>query len=103
MILLEGVAPRELDRDRGVKILRAKHRDITAELIAREQPDLVVAPLVGVGFDGVDVAQRLTAAGFKGQFLVVASTLPSPAIVRREIAAQFPALDFDLIVLGRDQ
>jgi hypothetical protein len=74
--------------------------DISAPTIAALKPDVVLTPLFGPGFDCLDVAHALLAAGYRGQLRAVVSYVPNPALVRREIAACCPGLDFDLIVTG---
>jgi hypothetical protein len=73
--------------------------DVTAETLRALDPDLVLSPLVGSGFDCLDLAERLNAARFKGRYRAVVELVPNPALVRGEIAERFPALDFDLLVL----
>lgn len=65
------------------------------------RPDLVLSELVSDEFDAVDLAQRLAAAQFKGMYRVVANDLPDAGVIRRDIRAAAPQLDFDLIVLPR--
>ncbi len=76
--------------------------DVTADALARLRPEVILAPLVGPDFDCLDLAERLSGAGFHGRFRAVAPKVPDPALVRREIAERFPALDFDLLVLDDD-
>lgn len=73
---------------------------ITAGTLAILRPDVVLTPLVGAGFDCLDVALALCEAGYAGQLRAVVSFVPNPALVRREIAGACPGLDFDLIVTG---
>jgi hypothetical protein len=74
--------------------------DISAETLAALRPDVVLTPLVGAGFDCLDVAVALCAAGYRARLRAVVRYVPNPGLVRREIAASCPGLDFDLIVLG---
>lgn len=74
--------------------------DITAESLARLRPDVVLTPLVGAGFDCLDVAVALCKAGYRARLRAVVRFVPNPGLVRREIAASCPGLDFDLIMLG---
>ena len=74
--------------------------EITAPAIAALDPEVVLTPLVGAGFDCLDVALALCAAGYRGRLRAVVRYVPNPALVRREIAASCPGLDFDLIVIG---
>lgn len=78
--------------------------EVSAEALDNLRPDVVFSALVGSGFDCLDLADRLNAAGFRGQYRAVAPTVPDPDLVRREIADRFPALDFDLVFLpGRGE
>ncbi|MFN3662436.1 MAG: hypothetical protein ACK4TM_06775 [Yoonia sp.] len=73
--------------------------ELDACTIRRCNPGLVLSPLMADGFDAIDVAERLQAAGFAGRYRVLADALPDPDLIRREIRALAPALDFDLLVL----
>lgn len=74
--------------------------EVTAETLAAVQPDVVLSPLVFGPFDCFDLAAVLSAAGFLGRYRAAAGQIPSPGLVRREIAASFPELDFDVVVLS---
>ena len=74
--------------------------EVTREALDRIRPDVVFSSLVGPGFDCMDLAERLAAAGFRGKYRAVAPTVPDPELVRREITDRFPALDFDLVILA---
>lgn len=93
-----GEAPIDGAIDADAPLL--KPAEITAEALRRLQPDVVLAPLVGEGFDCFDVAEALCAAGYTGPFRAVVPYVPDPALVKREIAACCPHLDFDLVILG---
>lgn len=54
-------------------------------LIERIRPDLVLAPLLGEGFDILDVAQSLSRVGFSGRLIAVSPTLPNPRGVLAEL------------------
>lgn len=72
---------------------------LTAELLDAFDPDLVLSPLFGGGFDVIDVAERLAALGFQGRYRVVTETMPDLAMIRKEVRAQAEGLDFDLLAL----
>jgi len=73
--------------------------EVSTQALEELRPDVVLTPLVDAGFDCLDLAERLVAAGYRGKLRAVAPTVPDPALVRREIADRFPQLDFDLVVL----
>ena len=66
-------------------------------LLARMQPDLVLSPLVSSRFDCMDLAQFLSDAGYDGAYRAISPRLPQPGVVRRELWAMCPGLNFDLI------
>lgn len=76
------------------------YAEVTAEALDRIRPEIVFSPLVGPGFDCLDLAERLVAAGFRGKYRAVAPMVPDPNLVRREITDRYPSLDFDLVVLA---
>ncbi len=74
-------------------------QDVTAELLAELEPSVVLSPLLANGFDCIDLAENLVAAGFTGRYRAVTQTLPNPHLVVREIRQLCPGLDFDLLDL----
>ena len=75
--------------------------DLNRALLRRLSPDLVLAPLSTPAFDAFEVARRLARAGYRGPFRAVTLPLPHPDLVRDEVAAVAPDLDFDLVVIER--
>ncbi len=76
---------------------------VSAETLAPFAPDLILAPLVSASFDCFDLAEKLVSAGYRGKLRAAVETLPNPKVIIREFSAQFPELDFDVIVLGRPE
>jgi hypothetical protein len=74
--------------------------ELTVARLDEMQPSLVLCPLVGEGFDAVDVAQRLASAAFRGRFRAVAPSVPNPEVVRAEVRAAGAEIDFDLVLLA---
>lgn len=74
--------------------------EVTAASLALDLPDVVLSPLVAERFDCFDVAAQLSEAGFSGRYRAAAGPLPDPGLVLREVRAQFPALDFDIVFLN---
>jgi hypothetical protein len=62
-------------------------------------PDLVLSPLLTAEFDALDLARILTQCGYRGRYLALVDRLPSANLIRREVAAQSPNINFDVIVL----
>lgn len=91
--LLRRVPPEEDLRFVGIE-------ELTVAQLDEMQPSLVLCPLVGEGFDALDVAQRLALAAFQGRLRVVASSVPNPEVVRAEVQAAAEEVDVDLVILG---
>lgn len=64
-----------------------------------EAPGLVLSPLLTPEFDALDLARILTQCGYRGRYLALVDRLPSANLIRREVAAQSPKINFDVIVL----
>jgi len=64
-----------------------------------EAPELVLTPLLTPMFDALDMARYLSQAGFRGRYLALVDQLPSANLIRAEVEAQSPLLNFDIVVL----
>ncbi|MFZ5751263.1 MAG: hypothetical protein ACOY5U_09370 [Pseudomonadota bacterium] len=78
----------------------ARIGQIDGRLLERLQPDLVLAPLLGEGFDILDVAQALTAAGYAGRLLAICPKLPNPRGVQAELRGHCKGFSVELLQLG---
>ncbi|MEM9032462.1 MAG: hypothetical protein AAGB18_07425 [Pseudomonadota bacterium] len=76
------------------------HELTEAALIALN-PGLILSPVVAPTFDCVDVATLLRGLGYRGSYRALTGRIPNPEIIRREIRAQCPGLDFDVIMVDR--
>ncbi|WP_341213190.1 hypothetical protein [uncultured Limimaricola sp.] len=72
------------------------HR-VTAELLERVQPSVIISSLMGPQFDAVDLALRLSMLGYGGPYRVLGTSVSDARMVRDEIRKVAPWLDFDLI------
>lgn len=66
-------------------------------LAARPRPTAILSVLIGNGFDAVDIAGELYRSGYQGQYRALASAIPAPNLIMREVAQVAPGLDFDII------
>ena len=73
---------------------------LNIDLIARHDPHIVLAPLVGPGFDILDVAARLQRCGFTGSLRALTTPLPNLSSVRTEIRSHCTGLDVDIVVVS---
>lgn len=65
-------------------------------------PELVVSPVVTPSFDCLDVAHRLADLGFAGAYRALSQTMPDISMIRREVRALYPNLDFDILQITND-
>lgn len=64
--------------------------------------DVVISALFEDGFDCMEIAHLLVHAGFQGRYRVYSAPLPRPELVKNEVSAAFPSLDFDIIFVATD-
>ncbi len=57
-------------------------------------PDIVLSPLIAETFDLADVAQTLSSAEFPGRLRALTPDRPKISMIKREIHALYPQLDF---------
>jgi len=60
----------------------------------------ILSPLVGSGFDAVDVAHALARARFKGRYIAYADEIAYEPLIRAEVQATAPDLVFDTLAIG---
>jgi hypothetical protein len=68
-------------------------------LIGPGAPALILSLLVTPEFDALDLARMLSENGYRGRYLALVDALPNPNLIRREVAAQSPGVNFDVIIL----
>jgi hypothetical protein len=81
----------------GSPVAFAQLQDVGAELIDTLRPDIILTPLLSASFDCIDLAIILSALNYRGSFRVLCPLIPSPELIRREIRALCPELEFELI------
>lgn len=64
-----------------------------------EAPTLVLSPLLTPLFDAIDLARYLSQRAYRGRYLALVDKLPSANLIRREVEAQSPDLNFDVVIL----
>lgn len=77
-----------------------RFKDVDIDLIARHDPELVLAPLVGNGFDILDVGSLLLRCGYLGPLRALTAPLPNLQSVRAEVRSHCVGLDFDFLVMS---
>lgn len=61
---------------------------------------MVLSPLVADGFDVIDIAIRLAELKYTGRYRAIAEDLPNGNMIRKEVRAHAPDLDFDLLMMS---
>lgn len=72
---------------------------LTAEVIAKQSPELVLSPLVSGEFDVMDVAILLSDMGFTGLYRAIATDVPDTKLIKQEVCNIAPSLNFDLLIM----
>ena len=68
------------------RILHVSWAHMSVTIVQRHTPQAVLCPLLGAGFDAVDMAERLAEARYRGLLLVVPEiALPDPRLIRQEL------------------
>lgn len=74
-------------------------QDVTADLMAAVQPDVVLSALMSDGFDALDLARQLEALNYRGRYRALTTSLPNPTSIIAEVRGVAPGLDFDLYTI----
>lgn len=83
----------------GAHVTVTKSTELTHDLLALASPDVVLVPLMASGADVYDVTSRLISLGYSGRVRAFCRPLPNATLIRNEVCARFPSLDFGLIEL----
>ena len=89
-----------IDAATGGQVVVATFDQLDEALLERHRPSVVISHVLAQGFDALDLARRLAALGFGGRYVAMADVLPSPALVRAEMACACPSLDVAVVVVG---
>ena len=79
----------------------AGFHEITPAFLARLNPEIVLSALIADQFDAIDLARRLSEAGFQGRYRAVTNDLPNPRAITSEVRAAAPGIDFDIYIIDR--
>jgi hypothetical protein len=72
---------------------------LTQATLDELSPTVILSPLMGDNFDVLDVADRLTALGYSGRYRVISENLPNVQMIKSEVKAHAPDLDFDVLMM----
>lgn len=71
--------------------------EVTQETMDHLRPGLVVSPVLSHTFDCVDLAIQLHRVGFSGEYRALATGLPKPELIEREVRQMCSQLDFRIV------
>ncbi|EBA10955.1 hypothetical protein [Roseobacter sp. CCS2] len=74
-------------------------RALTKTTLDDLSPSVILSPLMGDDFDVLDVAMRLVTFGYDGRYRAITENLPDAEMIRKEVRAHAPDLDFDILVM----
>lgn len=80
---------------------RVPFTDLTASVLRKHCPDLILTPLISKDFDAVDLAARLKRLGYGGRLRVLSAPLPNVPMVEHEIARRSRGVDTAIVVVGQ--
>ncbi|WP_281856513.1 hypothetical protein [Litoreibacter halocynthiae] len=70
---------------------------LDCEVLAELKPSTIISGLVSRGSDAFELAGRLADLNYEGQYQVLTTALPRPAMVRAEISSVAPDIDVQLL------
>ena len=86
--------PVALEGIEGLRVTVVEFASIDAALLAGGAPDVILAPLLSTRFDILDLARQLIALEYRGALRAYSLPLPDPELIRSEVMAECPHLDF---------
>ncbi|MCC5968465.1 MAG: hypothetical protein JJU15_00780 [Pararhodobacter sp.] len=72
-------------------------RMLNLHMLAQIAPDAVIGPLIGPGWDSLDLGIALEELGYEGTFYILTRPLPRAELVLRELRGCCPTLTIKLI------
>lgn len=72
---------------------------LSEDTITTIRPDVVLSPLVTDGFDAYQVTRFLASVAYEGRYRAISQVLPNLQMIRNEIRAVGPAIDFDIVIM----
>ncbi|HHI71700.1 MAG TPA: hypothetical protein ENJ91_11905 [Rhodobacteraceae bacterium] len=71
--------------------------ELDSGLLKQLNPQIILSPLLGRGFDVLDLVALLCTLGYDGRVRGMTPPLPNPELIRGEVQRVCPELDFDII------
>ncbi|WP_417807743.1 hypothetical protein [Thioclava sp.] len=98
MLLVEPARelPIALHGIEGLNLTVVQWDSITTDLLGSVAPEIILAPLLSTRFDILDLARLLNTLGYRGALRAYCAPLPNTKVIRSEVKAEFPNLDFTI-------
>ena len=100
LVVESGAAQSGAGRLSGPGLHFVSYADLDQGLLKQIRPDIVVAALMSPVIDALDLAERLESLGYRGRFWALASAVPKVPMVREEVCAIAPGIDFEIVTLA---
>jgi hypothetical protein len=98
-LVVDGVplTLRALEQSGFAPLVHTRFEHLDAKLMAHVRPDTVLAPLIGSGFDILDLCDLLSVLGYRGRLVAFAPKLPDLRLVAAEVRAHAPGVAFEAL------
>ena len=73
--------------------------DLTQVVLDEINPTIILSPLVADSFDALEVAATLAELAYQGKYRVLSGPAANAAMIKAEVQAIAPDLDFDILEL----
>lgn len=73
--------------------------ELTEGILSQIAPDIILSPLIADEFDAIDVAEVLARLQYQGCYRALASSPHNGRVIKDEVAAIAPALNFDILTI----
>lgn len=70
---------------------------MTDDFLRRVNPSVILSPVLARRFDCIDLATLLYRLSYTEKYRAIASNMPNPEIIEREIRSLCPTLDFAVV------
>ena len=74
--------------------------ELTGHVLSDVTPKIILSPLIADDFDALDVAVTLASLGYSGCYRALTSLSEDAVVIRQEISAVAPLLDFDILSIS---
>ncbi len=88
---------RQEDLPSGGAMAFVTYDELSEAMLDLYKPKIIISPAWTASFDCIDLAILLRTIGYAGAYRAIASDVPNPKLVEREVAQICPTIDFQLV------